>query len=114
MSKITEAMVQKAALEFLTRIPGALVWRNNTVGIYDKKTGRYRSNKGLGDPKGSPDIIMLLAGKFYGFEIKSPDNKVRPSHQIAFLERVRQSGGVGEFIDSLSQIKEILHTSLHE
>ena len=73
-----EAAIQKAIIDFM-RHDGFMVWRNQTQGVMMGGGKRARSTN-----TGSPDIMALKNGIFYGIEVKTSTGKVA-THQQAWL-----------------------------
>lgn len=96
---------------------GAIVWRNNTGGLYDAN-GRWVS---FGLAPGSADLIGIYKGLFLSIEIKTPDEhkyilnhwekilagdwgkkdkRARYKKQIKWHDIVRKSGGIAFFLSN--------------
>jgi len=67
-------------LSYLT-LQGFALWRQNTSGIYDQKTGRYRFNPQ--GRRGVPNIIGFRKrdGVFIGVEVKAGCDQLRPKQK---------------------------------
>ena len=89
-SKLLESKYQKKILDFLKKIDGC----------YSVKT--ILSNK-----KGVPDILCCYWGKFYAFEVKTPDGKLLP-HQKLQGELIRIAGGQWYVVTSVDDVKKAL------
>lgn len=83
-------------------------WRNNSGIVRIKQGGALRYMHLA--PKGSPDIVACIYGKFVGIEVKTPKGKVE-SHQYEFGQEIKDSGGewlVARGLDDfMQQIKEL-------
>ena len=81
----------KSIINFLN-YSGHLVWRNNTTGIYDLKTKRFRKHHGI---KGVPDIIGIHrdTGKFIGIEVKVGKDRLS-ADQKTFIESSTSKGAI--------------------
>jgi hypothetical protein len=84
----------------LGRIPDLVMWRNNVVGVetYDHVHGGARHHH-AGLPKGSADLIGVLAGRFIALEVKTPTGRTTPE-QDRWLELVRAKGGFAAVVRS--------------
>jgi len=58
---------------------------------------------GMMGTKGVPDILGIYKGRFLGIEIKTASGKVRPE-QEAFLENIRENGGIGFVARNLDDV----------
>lgn len=75
-------------------------WRNNTTGVYDPITKKFRTFTGR---KGVSDILGVIPrgrnrGRFIAIECKQPGKKPSPD-QESFLADVRSAGGIALVID---------------
>lgn len=86
---------------------GAIVWRNNTGGLYDKQ-GRWVS---FGLCKGSADLVGIFNGRFVAIEVKTPKGRLKPE-QRKFLDIVRKEGGIAGVARSPECTKKILDGEL--
>ena len=56
---------------------------------------------------GTPDVIALIEGTFYGIEVKAPGKKRKVSKlQHKHLEEIVINGGVSIVVDSVDDLKE--------
>lgn len=92
MKPATETALVHACLDLL-RMRGCFVWRQNSGGVratYKGKSRFFRFNHATG----CSDIIgMMPDGRFLAVECKLP-GKLLTTHQAAFLDAVRATGGV--------------------
>lgn len=111
--KIRESVTQSAILSLLAlRYPRALVWRNHVGGV-PLKTGGFRpSAVGKHSAVGTSDILMLLDGIFFAFEVKRDSKSKATEKQLDFLAHVNRMGGVGAVVWDLKQVVEIVESSL--
>jgi len=58
--------------------------------------------------RGSPDFIVCYRRTMYGVEVKRPGNTVTPLQDYE-LEQIERAGGVRAVVESLEQLKEVLH-----
>lgn len=101
-----ETAIVKACLQFL-QAKGVYCWRNNTTGIYNKKSGGYFFH-GL---SGVSDILGIipqkcpcaLQGVFLAVEVKSAKGKVSEA-QDAFLKQINERGGFGIVVHSVEEL----------
>lgn len=85
-----EKDIQNAICDYLA-LKGYFFWRNNTVGLYDAKSGGYRSMPKYAKA-GVPDIILVKDGTFIGLEVKTPKTQ-QSDAQVAFESGVTKAGG---------------------
>lgn len=115
-----EADIVRACLEWLA-FQGIKAWRMNNTGVYDPARKIYRSFRG---EKGVPDILGIFPqtvrlddgsevtfGNFLGVEVKKPGEQPRPEQQ-AFLQAIRERGGIGLCVHSLQELEEQLRPFL--
>ena len=94
---------------------GIFAYRQNTMGVYDRKIGGYRKNSNT--MKGCADIIGLLktqSGKFLAVEIKRKGKKKewRPEQQI-YCENIRENGGIYLLVDSIDDLlKQLIENKI--
>ena len=104
--------ITSAIIAYLTR-HGFKVWRQNTSGIYNEATGRWRKNpQGC---NGVPDIIgfRLADGVFVGVEVKAGRDTLRDD-QKHFLNELKQAGGVAFVAYDFAQFQQSFeHRGLH-
>ena len=96
--------ITSAIIAYLTK-HGFKVWRQNTSGIYDQQTGRWRKNpQGC---NGVPDIIgfRLTDGVFVGVEVKAGRDTLRDD-QKQFLNELKQAGGVAFVAHDFAQFQQ--------
>lgn len=74
-------------LDFLLRSPQCFAWRNNSLPIPLQNGGFRPAQK-----RGSSDIVGLYASHFFGIEIKTGKDRLRPE-QISFNASVQNAGG---------------------
>ena len=97
-----EGILQKGLLTYLNC--KGYFWKNHTTGIYDQRKGIFRR---LGQ-KGMSDILgVLKGGRFVAIEVKIKPNKPT-ADQLAFLQKVRNTGGIGIVAYSLDDVLEII------
>jgi len=102
-SELTNSCLQ------LLRANGAKAWRNQTVGVFDKDRGIYRTNRER-EGVGAPDILCCLNGHFVACEVKVGKDKLN-ANQIKWRDSFIAAGGshivVTDNVDNLlSWLKE--------
>lgn len=106
-----EKDIQNEICEFL-QAGNFLFWRSNNVPVFAKNNAgkyMYRSLPKY-TPRGLPDIIVVVEGKFIAIEVKREGAKLRPE-QAEFGARVIREGGsyiVAHSIDDLKQVPEFM------
>jgi len=99
-----EKSIERDIVDYLELLPECFAWKNHTIGVYDVKKKAFRR-----PPKhtlrGVSDILGIYKGKFLAIEVKRPTNKVRPAHQIEFIESVKIRGGVAFFASSVEEVE---------
>jgi hypothetical protein len=115
-----ESDIVRACLDWLG-LQRILAWRMNNTGVFDPARKRFRSFHGLA---GVADILGILPqavrlddgtevtfGNFLAVEVKRPGAGARPE-QEAFLDGIRQRGGIGLCVHSLRELEEQLRPFL--
>lgn len=114
-----ESDVLTACLRYLT-LRGVFCWRSNNTGVFDPVRKQYRTFRGL---KGVSDILgivpqqmeteaeSLTQGIFLAVEVKRSDGRVSPA-QEAFLNQVRELGGIALCVRSVRELSEQLEPYL--
>lgn len=102
MKDLKESEIQKQILDYLKFLK-IFCWRNNTVGIYNKKLNRYVKS-GSGTMKGVGDILCCLPdGKLCSIEVKRP-NKLPTKEQREFMNEINKRGGLAFVASSLDDV----------
>jgi len=126
----TEEEITEAICQFLELFAGAQLNRIAPGGFF--RGGVMKKHKSRFVKKGVSDIQFVFQGMFYAFEVKTPTEyafamkhyhniysspyevlsakKRHLKDQIEYLEGIRRNGFVGEFVNSVSMVKEILTT----
>ncbi len=92
----------------------AEVWRNNHVGIYDKKKDKYRRNPLTG--KGIPDICgYMVNGKALFIEVKRSEKDIGKAisdntEQVQFINRAIYSNCIATISCSVDDVRKLLLT----
>jgi penicillin-binding protein-related factor A (putative recombinase) len=58
--------------------------------------------------RGRPDIYLCYRGRFVGVELKKGSEETPTPLQMKHLREIRESGGIGEWITSLEELKSLL------
>ena len=69
-------------------LPGVLAWRNNTGALKDINGRLVRFGC-----KGSPDVLVIAAGRFIGIELKTRTGRQHPD-QVTWQRACEAAGGV--------------------
>ena len=89
------------------KVPGCVLFRNS-VGSFKTADGTWVT---AGLPTGSSDLIGIIKkdgkGIFVAIEVKLPGQKPRPD-QFAFLNRIRDLGGIAGYVTSVDEALELL------
>lgn len=85
-AKASEHAIQRALVELLSHAarPG-VAWTHMPAGEARHK-GVAGKLKGMGTKPGWPDIIIVMAGRFYGLELKTAAGRVSPAQRQAHAE----------------------------
>ena len=88
-----EADILREILRYLGAI-GVVAWRTNVGAVSSHYKGRTRFIR-FGFP-GLSDVIGIVpgSGRLFACEVKTDTGKLTP-HQVAFLQLVNKSGGIG-------------------
>lgn len=107
--EVPESEVLRACLRAL-QARGIFAWRNNTGMFFASHEGRRRAIR-AGHP-GSADILGLLPdGRLLAVEAKRPGKLPGPG-QVAFLQAINTSRGVGVWVSSVDQLEAVLDLAL--
>lgn len=102
--KQTETDIVRGCLELLA-LRGLFAWRNNTTGVFDPTTKRFRKFTGK---KGVSDILGIIGpGRLLAVECKRPGQYPTPE-QRAFLAEVNANGGLGVVVRSVGELEAII------
>ena len=105
MKKITEAMIQRAILDYLAwySIKHKIYWFRSGAGMVKTEAGGvFRSGK-----PGVPDITICgQNGQFIGVEVKTKTGRQSASQKKAEAE-ILAAGGRYELVRSLDDIKRL-------
>ena len=106
-----ERDTQRLILDWL-KAKGIFCWRQNTGGVFDPTSKRFRAFTGL---KGVSDILGVLpesrtgraGGRLLACEVKGPKGKLT-AEQEAFLRTVESLGGLAIAAWSLADVESAL------
>lgn len=113
----SEKKIETAILDWLNAQPGCFAFKVNTGGIFDPRTRRFRKNANPHCHNGTSDILGVWRGRMMAIEVKRPKTlygpKTYPSAlQKYFIERIRDSGGIGFVARSLQDVQDYFTSSL--
>jgi VRR-NUC domain len=110
-----ETDLVRAVLDWLA-LRRIKAWRTNNTGIFDPIKKVYRTFQGL---RGVSDILGIVPqtvdlqgervtfGNFLAIEVKRPGESLRED-QEAFLQEIRERGGIGICVRSLGDLEQAL------
>lgn len=102
-----EQVVQRDILHYLVMM-GFYVWRAQSGGVFNPRTGGFRLNRGVGRINGVADILGILpSGRFLAIEVKSKKGQLRPC-QEEFLENIRKRSGLAFVARSVEDVQREL------
>lgn len=99
-----EKLLEHRILDWLNSLKKCFAFKVNNMGVFDNKKKVWRKNNSKHIHKGTPDIIGEINGKFFTIEVKAGYNKPSP-HQIKFLERIKETGGVSFWTNDFEKCK---------
>lgn len=105
--KVLESQIVREICEFLEH-GNFFFWRSNNVPVFshgngdNKGTMRFRALPKY-TPRGIPDIMVLVKGKFVGVEVKRPGAKLRPE-QAEFGAKLVMNDGDYYVVHSLDEL----------
>jgi hypothetical protein len=105
---MTESNLVNSCLDYLAKRQ-VFAWRNNTgafAGEYKGKTRFFRYGA-----KGSPDILGIIRGRFFGIECKVGRNKLSED-QAEFHRQILKAGGIVFTVRSLDECIEAVEDAL--
>jgi Holliday junction resolvase len=89
---VLEKTIVTAILRYLKSLQHCFAWKTH---------GDAYSVSGI------PDIIACIDGRFFAFEVKTPDGKLTKLQEIT-LQRINDAKGNAFKVTSLQEVKEIL------
>ncbi len=105
IQKMLEKDIQNVICEYL-QIKNIFFWRQNTLPIFDKNRGTYRSMPKF-SLKGVADIIVIKDGKAIFLEVKRPKGK-QSEDQKLFEENAKANGAEYHLVTSLDDVMKII------
>lgn len=99
-----ESDIQAAILIYVTSLPGSYFWRQNT-GVFPDAEGRRRVRA---CPKGTPDIIGVLQGRFIVIEVKRGKGGVHAEDQKNWQRNCERAGGLYILARSVDDVRDRL------
>ena len=102
--KVLEKDIQSAICDYL-KAEGVFFWRQNTGGMFDPTTRRFRKNNGKHSMNGVADILGMYKEKLLAIEVKAGNNKPSNDQEI-FLQQVADNGGIAIVAWSIDDVKE--------
>lgn len=74
----------------------------------------YKSAAGPYMRAGIPDVIAIIGGRFYGFEVKRPFIGKLSAIQLATIKAIRNAGGVAEVVSFPAEVEAIIIRNMNE
>jgi len=102
-----EKKIENAILTYLSFLPDCFAWKNNTTGIYDPTTGKWRKTKNRFAINGVADILGVYKGRALAIEVKAPGKKATKD-QVDFLDTFSKNGGLCGVATSVDETRNIL------
>ena len=87
-----EKDIVAAIMRLLKRIPRGFAWKEH-IGMYGTA--------------GSPDVICCLDGRFFAFEVKTPEGRVTRLQEQT-IHRIKIAGGHAYVVRSVEDVKAVL------
>ena len=88
------------------KLQGAFVSRLDNMGVYDRRTGRYRPGT---NRKGLPDVVCTYQGKSIFIEVKHGRDRMS-EHQEKIRQEHEQCGGLYYVAKDFTQFKNWFDT----
>lgn len=109
-SQTLEKDVQNEILQYLERI-GIYAWKNDSVGIFDPRTRKFRKATSRFKRRGISDILGVAndgSGRIIGIEVKRPgSNRVTPE-QKEFIAHIQAAQGIAFVAHSVDEVRTAL------
>lgn len=102
--RVLEHDAQKAIMDHLANLH-IFFYRANTGAVKAEYKGKERFVRYL--PKGHPDLVLILHGRYIGLEVKRP-GKFMSSDQMEFAQKIREAGGIYWVVRSVEDVDELL------
>lgn len=71
----------------------------------------WKEHGGMYGTAGIPDIIACIDGRFYAFEVKTPEGKTTKL-QDATIRKILACGGTASVVRSASEVRAVINGSL--
>ncbi len=100
MAEHKESYYQAKIIRWLKdTYPAAFVWK--------AAAGPYSQG-------GIPDICAIIDGKFYGFEVKRPENGKLSRLQEQAIKKINAAGGYAAVVSHPADVEKIIRGEKHE
>ncbi len=83
-------------LRYLKTVPGCFAWK---------------THGGMYGTAGLPDIVCCIDGRFYAFEVKTPEGKLTKL-QEATIRKILACGGNASVVRSVDEARAVIRGSL--
>lgn len=93
---MSEKEIVAKILRYLKTVPMCFAWKEHG-GIYGTA--------------GIPDIIACISGRFYAFEVKTPEGKTTKL-QEATIRKILVCGGTVSVVRSVDEVRAVINGSL--
>ena len=91
-----EKDITAAIMRFLRMVPRCFAWKEHG---------------GMYGTAGIPDIIACIDGRFYAFEVKTPEGRTTKL-QDATIRKILACGGTASVVRSVSEVRAVINGSL--
>lgn len=108
--KETANQITQNILKVVNYQPGCCAARVNTMGVFDKETGRWKKTAAT---NGVEDIICVIRGRYVGVEVKAGRDTQSDSQKIRQFEVERAKGiyfiarSTDHFLEFFTRILEL-------
>ena len=106
-----ETEIQRTICDWLA-LRKVFFWRSNNVPVFGMSGSGVKRFRSLPKytPRGMPDIMCVIKGKFVGLEVKRPNAKLRPE-QAQFGLKLIDHGGNYHTVHSLDEVQRLPYFS---
>lgn len=101
---LKEADIEHLILNYLNSLKDCIAWKSPTTGYFDVKKGVFRKQVSRYAINGVSDILGIYKGRMLAIEVKRPQNKERPEHQVHFVNMINRHGGIAFFATSVDDV----------
>ena len=105
--RVREKDIENLILKYLNILPSTFAFKVDNTGIYDEKSGSYRSRKGSNKIDGISDVLGVHHGRFLAIEVKTKTGKTSKDQQL-FLDRIKKEGGISGVARNIDDVRRIL------